>query len=227
MRFNDETFVDILRVMRTVKPSRALTNEQWQKLHATDVGAAQPNVPIDWYQSCYCWSVTSPASFAWARWSAREAEQNLFYAQAVCEPMGFAIPGSRQDLFKDVLQVPSVQHSGCLPGVVFWHHGMTVRFTTTLQPPFAVQDVEGKVVGFDPDSSDQSTRELPRCGSDSVAKHHCRAMPLCIYVKLDDDPVSLLPEEFAATTEQRGVCAVKPLNRTWKWELSKGHFIRV
>ena len=100
MRFTDETLIEILEVMRTPKPGKALTNEQWQKLRATDVGAAQPDVPIDWYQSSYCWTVTSPASFAWARRSARETKQTLFFAQAVDQPQSVVIPGSRRELSK-------------------------------------------------------------------------------------------------------------------------------
>ncbi len=159
MRFTDETLIEILEVMRTPKPGKALTADQWEKLRATDAGTAQPDVPVDWYQSSYCWSVTSPAAFAWARRSAREAKQTLFFAQALDQPQSVVIPGSRQEFFKDLLRVPSVQHTGRLPGVVFWHHGMTVRFTTTVQAPFAVQDVEGKVVGFDPDPTGRATRE--------------------------------------------------------------------
>ena len=72
MRFTDKNFIEILEVMRTPKPGKPLTEVQWKKLLATDAGAAQPDVPLDWYQSCYCWSLTNPASFAWAIRSARE-----------------------------------------------------------------------------------------------------------------------------------------------------------
>jgi len=229
MRFTDKTLIEILEVMRAPKPGKLLTREQWQKLRATDVGAAQPDVPLDWYQSCYCWSVTNPASFAWARRSAREAKQTLFYAQAVDTPAGVVIPGCRRDFFRSLLKVPSVQQTGRLPAVVFWHYGMRIRFTTTLQPPFAVQDVEGKVVGFEPDPSDPSTQDRMQCSSDGAAEHHCGAMPLCIYVKIDDCQLSLLPEDFGASAEQRGVFAVKPIKRTWKYALpdAKDQFVNV
>ena len=163
--------------------------------------------------------MTSPASFAWARRSAREAKQTLFYAQAVDTPASVLVPGDRRAFLKDLLRVPSVQHTGRLPGVAFWHYGMRVRFTTTLQAPFAVQDVEGQVVGFEPHPSDPSTRDRMQCSSDGHAEHPCGAMPLCVYVKIDDCQLSLLPEDFAATAEQRGVFAVKPIKRTWKYQL--------
>ena len=119
MRFIDKSLIEILEVMRTPKPGKPLTEMQWKKLLATDAGVAQPDVPLDWYQSCYCWSVTNPASFAWSRRSAREERQLFFYAQAVDTPMSLAIPGSRREFFKELLRVPSVQDIGRLPGVVF------------------------------------------------------------------------------------------------------------
>ena len=82
---------------------------------------------------------------------------------------------------------------------------MTVRFTTTLQPPFAVQDVEGKVVGFEPDPSDQATLDRLRCASAVNGEHHCGAMPHCIYVKIDDCQLALLPNAFAGPAVRRGV----------------------
>ena len=90
---------------------------------------------------------------------------------------------------------------------------MKVRFTTTLHPPFAVQDVEGKVVGFEPGPSGRITQDRLQCCSDIAAEHHCGAMPLCVYVKIDDCQLSLLPDELAASAVQRGVFAVKPITR--------------
>ena len=78
--------------------------------------------------------------------------------------------------------MPSVQQIGRLLGITFWHYDMRVRFTKTLQAPFAVQDVEGQVVGFEPDPSDPSTQEEMQCSSEGAAEHPCGVMPLCIYV---------------------------------------------
>ena len=52
MRFTDKTLIEILEVMRTPKPGKLLSDAQWQKLRATDAGAAQPDVPLDWYLRC-------------------------------------------------------------------------------------------------------------------------------------------------------------------------------
>ena len=79
MRFADPLLVQILEIMRTPKPGKKLSETQWQRLCATDFGAAQPDVPADWYHSSYCWSVTSTVAFACARRSAREAQHTLCF----------------------------------------------------------------------------------------------------------------------------------------------------
>ena len=64
---------------------------------------------------------------------------------------------------------------------------MRVRLTTTIQQPFAVQDVEGMVVGFDPDPADSTTKARLRSQATSHAGDFaCPLMPKAIYVKLDD-----------------------------------------
>ena len=82
MRFIDQTLIDILKVMRT-PGGRALSEQQWQALMSTQIRAAQPDIPSTWYHSCYCWSLIRMASYMFSRKSAREAQQTLFYAQAV------------------------------------------------------------------------------------------------------------------------------------------------
>ena len=49
MRFTDKNLIEILEVMRTPKPGKPLTEVQWKNLLATDAGAAQPDVPLDWH----------------------------------------------------------------------------------------------------------------------------------------------------------------------------------
>ena len=60
------------------------------------------------------------------------------------------------DLFKQLLAVPSLSQTKKLPGVVLFHQGMRMRLITTLQQPFAVQDAECTVVGFEPDPADHN-----------------------------------------------------------------------
>ena len=56
--------------------------------------------------------------------------------------------------YEGLLRIPSIQKTKRLPPVMLFHLGLRVRLTTAIQQPFAVQDVEGTVVGFDPDPAD-------------------------------------------------------------------------
>ena len=79
--------------------------------------------------------------------------QKLFYVQAVDQPLTLIRPAVEEELYEELLKILSIQATKRLPAVVLWHQGMRMRFTTTLQQPFAVQDVECTVVGFDPDDT--------------------------------------------------------------------------
>ena len=71
-----------------------------------------------------------------------------------------------------------------------------MRFTTTLQQPFAVQDVECTVVGFEPDDKDYDAKaavDAQHC----QGEHVCRFMPNVIYVKIDDNDCRFLPPDLA------------------------------
>ena len=87
------------------------------------------------------------ASYARAIISARQHQQVLLYAQAV----GYSpqiLPGDH-GVYERLLAVPSVAHTGCLPGIVLLHVGMRVRLTTQILPPWAVQDATGSVMEID------------------------------------------------------------------------------
>ena len=94
------------------------------------------------------------ASYMISRKSAREAQQTLFYVQAVDQAKSIIPETNKPRFYKGVLRLPIIQKTKRLPPVVLFHFGMRVKLTTTIQQPFAVQDVEGIVVGFDPDPSD-------------------------------------------------------------------------
>ena len=59
---------------------------------------------------------------------------------------------------------------------------MRGRFTTLIQQPFAVQDVEFTIVGFDPDPADAGTKSRLLSTSSQKAEWPCRLMPKAIYV---------------------------------------------
>ena len=85
---------------------------------------------------------------------------------------------------KALLQIPSVSQTKKLPGVVLFHQNMRGRFTSVIQQPFAVQDVEFTVVGFDPDPADAGTKARLLSTSSQTAEWPCRLMPKAIHVTL-------------------------------------------
>ena len=230
MRFNDDTLVEILQAMR--KPGgQKLTDQQWQALLRTQRSAEQPAVMAGWYHVCYCWSVITMAAFLLARESARAAKQTLFYVQAIDQPLTVMRHADQEEFFRQLLRIPSIQTTKRLPGTVLFHVGMRMRFTTTLQQPFAVQDVDCTVVGFDPDDSDKAAQvEVDsQCGSGEYA---CTYMPKAIYVKIDDCDYTFLPPAPCSfhrrsgldtsclncvSAVQPGIFAVKPLTRKFRY----------
>ena len=86
------------------------------------------------------------ASFMLSRQSARAAGQTLFYVQAVDQAKAIIPETNTARFYEDLLRIPSLQKTKRLPPVVLFHVGMRVRLTTTIQQPFAVQDVEGTVI---------------------------------------------------------------------------------
>ena len=171
------------------------------------------------------------AAFMLARVSAQRSGQTLFYAQAVDQPQTLIHCATKETFYEELLKIPSLSSTKRLPAVVLWHHGMRVKFTTTLQQPFAVQDVEGSVVGFDPDDKDHDAKaalDAQHC----QGEHVCALMPRAIYVKIDDCDHHFLPPApcsvhrstghdascLNCTSAVRpGIFAVKPLNRTFRY----------
>ena len=160
----------------------------------TQISASHPDIPSTWSHSCYCWSAISMASFMLSRQSARAARQTLFYVQAVDQAKAIIPETNTASFYNNLLRIPSIQKTKRLPPVVLFHLGTRIRLTTTIQQPFAVQDVEGKVVGFDPDPADSTTRaRLMSAASSHEGNFVCPYMPKAIYVKLDECKLQLLP----------------------------------
>ena len=198
MRFSDETLIQILEAMRTAG-GRKLSRAQWQALVNTERRAEQPadassERPDDsnFYHVCYCWSVITMAAFMLARVSAQKSGQTLFYAQAVDQALTLIQHAAKEEFYEELLKIPSLSSTKRLPAVVLWHHGMRMKFSTTLQQPFAVQDVECTVVGFEPDDKDHDAKaaiDAQHC----QGEHVCQFMPKAIYVKIDDCDYHFLP----------------------------------
>ena len=137
----------------------------------------------------------------------------------------------KEVFFEELLKIPSLSSTKRFQAVALWHHGMRMKFSTTLEQPFAVQDVECTVVGFEPDDRDYDTKDAlddQHC----QGEHVCAFMPKAIYVKIDDCDHHFLPPApcslhrstghdascLSCTSAVRpGVFAVKPLSRTFRY----------
>ena len=105
-----------------------------------------------------------------------------------------------------------------------------MRFTTTLQQPFALQDVECTIVGFEPADTDYELHtaiDQQHRGGEQV----CKMLPKTIYVKIHDCDSHFLPPAPCSmhrltghdpgcsnciTASEPGIFAVKPIARTFK-----------
>ena len=231
-RFDDAVLVSILQKMRTTGGAK-LSDAEWRALLATEVNAEKvahdPDVFLaetsGWYESCYLWSIVSMASYARARMSARQHQQVLLYAQAV-DYSPQIVPGDH-GVYERLLAVPSVAHTGRLPGIVLLHVGMRVRLTTQILPPWAVQDATGLVMEVDVCQRDRRCF----CGSDGAhlaAEISLTELPLGVYVKLDSCSQEFLPPRVCQAHQQSGFCKtcsdcrsfegwvlVEPITRSW------------
>ena len=171
------------------------------------------------------------AAFMLARESAGIAKQTLFYVQAIDQPLTVLQHASKSEFFEELLRIPSIQTTKRLPAVFLFHVGMRMRFTTTLQQPFAVQDVDCTVVGFDPDDLNKAA-QTEVDAQRSSGEHVCSYMPKAIYVKIDGCEYTFLPPAPCSvhrltghdtcclnciSAVEPGIFAVKPLTRTFKY----------
>ena len=115
------------------------------------------------------------AAFMLARVSAQKSGQTLFYAQAVDQAQALIQRATNEEFYEELLKIPSLSSTKRLPAVVLWHHGMRMKFTTTLQQPFAVQDVECTVVGFEPDDKDYDAKA-------AIDAQHCQGERVCAFM---------------------------------------------
>ena len=132
------------------------------------------------------------AAFMLARVSAQKSGQTLFYAQAVDQVLTLLQLAKKEEFYEELLKIPSLSSTKRLPAAVLWHHGMRMKFSTTLQQPFAVQDVECTVVGFEPDDKDYDTQAALNAQY-CQGEHVCENIPKAIYVKIDDCEHHFLP----------------------------------
>ena len=209
MRFRDECLRRILEKMRTPNGAR-LSEQEWKALMDTNVDAspldgqrqkAYLDKTADWYHSSYLWSLTTLISYATAKLSAKAAQKTLFYVQAVDNPkkhipaniLGHSKEHSKEavedEAHRRLLQVPNLNTTKRLPGIACFHKGMRIRVTTSVLPPWAVQDSAGQIEHIDLHPTDQAIlKSLP-----TVPAEHRLRYPPNLYVRLDDVDHEFLP----------------------------------
>eukprot|EP00438_Fugacium_kawagutii_P029642 Skav202685 [mRNA] locus=scaffold1791:746792:748141:- [translate_table: standard] len=188
MRFDDETLRSILHKMRT-PGGKKLSEHEWAALEATKIENHVQNTSWfqktkDYFHSSYLWSIVTMVAYYKAKESASAANTPLFLIQAVQKPAKTAL----KEHYVEMLRVPSLSTTRRLPGITAVHIGMRIRLTTSVLPPWAVQDSAGTVMAID-------------FGENQPPSHHgvcagevlLRALPLAIYVQLDDCQLEFLP----------------------------------
>ena len=224
MRFEDEIQKNILRKMR-VPGGERLTDQEWSHLSETrleDKAAFQsPEALVqatgDWYESCYLWSITTLIAFIKARHSAREANQTLFFVPAADWPDQACEPHH----LKHLLGVSNLSTTKKLPGVNLLHFGQKVRLTTSVLPPWAVQDTVATIV--DIAFAERLPAKLP-------PEYYLKKRPTAVYVKLEGVDLEFLPPKpcgehliFNRHCDQcvsyPGVIQVLSKTQTWSYTL--------
>ena len=115
------------------------------------------------------------AAFMLARIYAQKSGQTLFYAQAVDQALTVMQHATKPEFYEKLPRIPSLSSTKRLPATFLWHHGMRMKFSTTLQQPFAVQDVECTVVGFEPDDKDPDAKA-------AIDAQHCQGEHVCAFM---------------------------------------------
>ena len=233
-RFKDQTLISILKKMRQRKGAK-LSQEEWRAPKDTEVDAskvkADPGAFLDetlgWYESCYLWSVTSMACYSRAMASARHHKETLFFCQAV--DFSEQVANGDHDVYRRMLEVPSVAQTGRLPGMVLLHIGMRVRITTQVLPPWAVQDSTGTIMEIHASLGDQQHfKAVAPPDSQRPSEWRLAELPRAVYVKLDNCDREFMPARVCEQHRQCGLAddcdacrafggwvLIEPMTRTW------------
>ncbi len=229
-RFDDPLLREVLYAMRT-PGGKKVSEAAWQALAATVIDPTGADVRLGaargWYECAYEWRIVCYAMHAHARLNAQAARKLLFYVPAVDAP---AVRLGRAD-FDAMRAVPNISTTAKLPGILPVYIGMDVILTESYLPPRLVRGAPAEVVGIElhPQEPPLATREL-------VASEGCvvlRLMPKCIYVRVRGCTDVFLgagparasqpgaggsPAASAGFSDLRGVLAVQPVSRPWKFK---------
>ena len=161
---------------------------------------------------------------AQAKLDAHDAGQLLFYVPAVDRP---AVRLAKPD-FDEMRAEPNIGATAKLPGLLPLFVGMEVILNESVLPPTYVRGTPGKVVGIEPHE-----HEPPVEGRASILSHGVvllRYMPKAVCVKIHDSdelflkaaPVTAARASQPAGPDLRGVLAITPQCRPWKFKAAGG-----
>ena len=177
-----------------------------------------------WYESAYEWRIVSYAMHAQAKLDAHDAGQLLFYVPATDRP---AARLARPD-FDEMRAEPNIGATAKMPGLLPLFVGMEVILTESVLPPKYVRGAPGKVVGIELHALEPPVEGRPSIVSDGIVL--LRYMPKAVYVKIDNSdevflkaaPVTAGSASQPAGPDLRGVLAITPQARPWKFKAATG-----
>ena len=166
------------------------------------------------------------------------AQKLLFYIQAVDVPQNLLASeiSDIQKFYHALLQVSSLTKTKRLPAFCLLHIGMEVRLTTTLDMPYAVQDATGTVLEIHFAADEDQARWQSRAGAvleSPPPEVLLRKLLVAVLIKLHGCEQVFLPVQpctacpvytdscsacMGKREALRGVFAVEPLRRTWKYD---------
>ena len=128
--------------------SDASPTEQRQRLRGTEL----------WYQCAPTWATVSMSHVIRSRLSALQAAATLYVIPAQDYVLNRPPNPRRTDAYlsEQIASVPNMNSTGRLPSIAMFHLGMTIRLTNTVEPPEAVTDSTGEIVGIDLDPHEPS-----------------------------------------------------------------------
>ena len=208
-RFSDPYLKEILHSMRNGCP---ISDAAWEALKKTRVLPNDPrlNSCPDHYECAYSWEIVAMAQQLRAKQSAKRCKQILYYIQAVDKP-------SRSCSEKEhslLLQTASLSDTQKLMGLLPLHKHQRVRLTKKVSAPQLVQEREGHICGIEFRSEDLHWTDEERQKTLECGHYICKALPLAVYVKIDDFNEEILPG-------QPGVVAIVPNSAKFQATIKK------
>ena len=193
MRFTDPVLISILAKIRTLGGCK-LTNQEWQALKNTELTTLSATEQQErlkgtelYYHSALTWASVSMAQAIRSRMSAERSEAILYLIPAEDYVLDRPYHASQALIAEEIKRQPNMNSTGRLPSIAMLHNGMEVRLTEQVEPPHAVNDSTGIILGIDLHPEDASTAAA------HAPTQLLRHLPEAILVKLHNVSAEFLP----------------------------------